>query len=104
MLNLEVKDAVPDVSYALLAMETMGDRIRQQRNGRGLTQDQRLAPLLAPELDIVVWAVRAPTASVSSAVARRLFELAARHDTPGPGHVPAHHGRGGGSGHDLGCR
>jgi transcriptional regulator with XRE-family HTH domain len=40
MLNLEVKDAVPDVSYALLAMETMGDRVRVQRNGRGLTQEQ----------------------------------------------------------------
>lgn len=46
MLNLQVKDAVPDVSYALLAMETMGDRIRAQRKGRGLTQEQ-LAKLLS---------------------------------------------------------
>jgi glutamate/tyrosine decarboxylase-like PLP-dependent enzyme len=34
----------------------------------------------APELDIVIFAVRAMTASESSALARRIFEAAARHD------------------------
>lgn len=37
MLNLMVKDAGPTVPYAF-CMETMGDRIRQLRIARGLTQ------------------------------------------------------------------
>lgn len=45
-----------------------------------LTADARFAPLSPPELDIVCWAVRAPTASASSALARRLFEAAQRRD------------------------
>lgn len=45
-----------------------------------LAADDRFAPLFPPELDIVVWAVRAGTASESSARARRLFEAAARLD------------------------
>lgn len=45
-----------------------------------LAADRRFAPLGAPELDIVVWAVRAPTASESSELARRLFEAAAARD------------------------
>jgi transcriptional regulator with XRE-family HTH domain len=40
MLNLQVKDAVQTRSYAFLAMETMGDRIRQLRHARKLTQEQ----------------------------------------------------------------
>jgi transcriptional regulator with XRE-family HTH domain len=40
MLNPQVKDAVPLVSYADWAMETMGDRIRQLRGARGMTQEQ----------------------------------------------------------------
>lgn len=40
MLNNEVKDAVQTRSYAFLAMETMGDRIRQLRHARKLTQEQ----------------------------------------------------------------
>lgn len=39
MLNLEVKDAVPSVHYAF-GMETMGDRIKQLRAARNLTQEQ----------------------------------------------------------------
>jgi transcriptional regulator with XRE-family HTH domain len=39
MLNLEVKDAVPSVPYAG-HMDTMGDRIRQLRAARNLTQEQ----------------------------------------------------------------
>lgn len=42
-----------------------------------LVADRRFVPLFAPELDIVVWAVRAPSAQASSALARRLFEAAA---------------------------
>jgi hypothetical protein len=40
--------------------------------------DGRFAAGLAPELDIVVWSPRAATASASSAIARRIFEGAAR--------------------------
>jgi glutamate/tyrosine decarboxylase-like PLP-dependent enzyme len=45
-----------------------------------LEEDVRFAPLFPPELDIVVWAVRAGTASESSAQARRIFASAARRD------------------------
>ncbi|MGA2440997.1 MAG: aspartate aminotransferase family protein, partial [Tepidisphaeraceae bacterium] len=37
-------------------------------------------PLFPPELDIVTWAVRAPSATISSARARQLFDAAARQD------------------------
>jgi len=47
---------------------------------RALKADSRYAPLFEPELDIVVWAVRAETASASSAKARRVFAAAAEHD------------------------
>lgn len=40
MLNLKVKDAGPTSPYAGRAMETMGDRIKQLREARGLTQQQ----------------------------------------------------------------
>jgi tyrosine decarboxylase / aspartate 1-decarboxylase len=45
-----------------------------------IDRDPRFAPLFLPELDIVVWAVRAGTASESSDRARRLFDAAARLD------------------------
>jgi glutamate/tyrosine decarboxylase-like PLP-dependent enzyme len=45
-----------------------------------LKQDERFAPLFPPELDIVVWAVRAESASASSARARRIFAAAAERD------------------------
>ncbi|HEY6099076.1 MAG TPA: aminotransferase class V-fold PLP-dependent enzyme, partial [Anaeromyxobacter sp.] len=45
-----------------------------------LERDVRFAPLLAPELDIVVWAVRAGSAGEASARARALFDAAARLD------------------------
>jgi glutamate/tyrosine decarboxylase-like PLP-dependent enzyme len=47
---------------------------------RALEQDPRFAPLFPPELDIVVWAVRAERATESSARARRLFATAAERD------------------------
>jgi tyrosine decarboxylase/aspartate 1-decarboxylase len=47
---------------------------------RALEQDERLAPLFPPELDINVWAVRAESASESSRRARRVFAAAAERD------------------------
>lgn len=40
----------------------------------------RLAPLFPPQLDIVVWAVRARSASESSVLAQRIFDTAAEQD------------------------
>jgi tyrosine decarboxylase / aspartate 1-decarboxylase len=45
-----------------------------------LGRDGRFVPLFRPELDIVVWAVRARAASEASARARRIFEAAAARD------------------------
>ena len=45
-----------------------------------LARDERFAPLFAPELDIVAWAVRANSASESSALARQIFDAAAAQD------------------------
>ncbi len=42
--------------------------------------DPRFAPLFPPELDIVVWAMRARTASEASSRARTVFDAAARRD------------------------
>jgi glutamate/tyrosine decarboxylase-like PLP-dependent enzyme len=47
---------------------------------RALGADDRFAPLFDPELDIVVWAVRAPSATEASARARTLFDAAAQND------------------------
>lgn len=40
MLNTQVKDAGPKVTYARRAMETMGNRIKALREAKGLTQPQ----------------------------------------------------------------
>ncbi len=45
-----------------------------------LTRDARFAPLVAPELDIVTWAVRAPRAGEATERARAIFAAAARLD------------------------
>jgi hypothetical protein len=45
-----------------------------------LSNDVRFAPLFPPELDIVVWGVRAKSASESSARARQLFDACAQRD------------------------
>ena len=45
---------------------------------RALDADDRFAPLFRPELDIVVWAVRAASARESSERARRIFDAAER--------------------------
>ena len=45
-----------------------------------LTRDAHFVPLFPPELEIVVWAVRARSASEASAAARRIFDAAARVD------------------------
>jgi tyrosine decarboxylase/aspartate 1-decarboxylase len=47
---------------------------------QSIQQDHRFAALLPPELDIVVWAVRAETASESSTRARRIFDAASNQD------------------------
>jgi glutamate/tyrosine decarboxylase-like PLP-dependent enzyme len=47
---------------------------------RTLQEDARFAPLFPPDLDIVVWAVRAETASESSARARGIFTAAAERE------------------------
>ena len=47
---------------------------------RRLEADARFVTAFAPELDIVVWAVSAPSARQSSERARRVFEEAARRD------------------------
>lgn len=41
---------------------------------QALIRDKRFAPLFAPQLDIVVWAIRADTASHSSRLARELYQ------------------------------
>ena len=45
-----------------------------------LGADDRFAPVFPPQLDIVVWAVRAASASASSARARAIFDRAAEND------------------------
>ncbi len=45
-----------------------------------LQQSERFVPLMAPELDIVVYALNAADSSTASKDARRLFERAAEHD------------------------
>ena len=47
---------------------------------QAIQEDRRFAALFPPELDIVVWAVRAETASESSMRARRIFDAAAEQD------------------------
>src|SRR5262249_46615646 len=42
--------------------------------------DARFVAAFAPELDIVIWAVRAPSVTEASHLARAVFEEAARHD------------------------
>jgi glutamate/tyrosine decarboxylase-like PLP-dependent enzyme len=47
---------------------------------RALDDDPRFAPLFPPEIDIVVWAVRAPGSRRASELARRVFDAAAEID------------------------
>jgi hypothetical protein len=47
---------------------------------RALGADGRFAPLIEPELDIVVWAVRAESSRDASARAQALFRAAAARD------------------------
>ncbi len=70
----------------MLPLRPGGDFARGLEAGRdaalalheALRGDGRFVPLFPPELDIVVWAVRAGSATESSAGARRLFDAAAR--------------------------
>jgi tyrosine decarboxylase / aspartate 1-decarboxylase len=69
----------------LLPLRAGGDFARGLEAGReaalGLYDrvcgDSRFVPAFAPELDIVVWAVRGKTAAEASALARRVFDEAA---------------------------
>jgi glutamate/tyrosine decarboxylase-like PLP-dependent enzyme len=45
-----------------------------------LQRSSTFVPLLEPELDIVVWAVRAETSSAATSRARQIFDRAAQHD------------------------
>jgi tyrosine decarboxylase / aspartate 1-decarboxylase len=47
---------------------------------RYLQQHEQFVPIIEPQLDIVVWAIRAPSASLSSRYAREIFDAAARID------------------------
>jgi tyrosine decarboxylase/aspartate 1-decarboxylase len=72
----------------LLPLERGGEFAQGLEAGRdaalvlheALAADARFAPLFPPQLDIVVWAVRAQTASESSARARAIFAAAAELD------------------------
>jgi glutamate/tyrosine decarboxylase-like PLP-dependent enzyme len=72
----------------LLPLERDGELARGLEAGRAaalalylaLDEDRRFAPLLLPELDIVVWAIPAQSAAAASAQARRLFAAAAARD------------------------
>jgi tyrosine decarboxylase/aspartate 1-decarboxylase len=72
----------------MLPLERGGDFARGLESSReaaialhaALAADARFAPMFAPQLDIVVWGVRARTASESSARARAIFDAAAERD------------------------
>ncbi len=72
----------------LLPLEHGGEfarSLQECRNGAialygALAADARFVPILKPELDIVVWALSAPTSTRASQLAREVFEAAARHD------------------------
>ncbi len=72
----------------MLPLDRGGDFAQGLESGREaalvlyevLRGDPRVAPLFPPELDIVVWVVRATRASEASARARAVFEAAARRD------------------------
>ena len=72
----------------MLPLERGGEFARGLEAGRdaalslhaALAADARFAPIFPPQLDIVVWAVRAESASASSAHARAIFDAAAERD------------------------
>ncbi len=72
----------------MLPLERGGEFARGLEAGReaalalhtALSSGDRFAPLPDPELDIVVWAVRADTSRNASSAARAIFEAAARRD------------------------
>lgn len=72
----------------LLPLERGGEFVRGLEASREaalalhatLAADPRYMVAMAPELDIVVWGMRAPSVSESSVLARRVFEEAAKRD------------------------
>jgi glutamate/tyrosine decarboxylase-like PLP-dependent enzyme len=73
-------------THRLLPLERGGRFARDLASGRDaalalfreLTSSEHFVPLFEPQLDIVVWAVRAESASRSSARAKRVFAAAAQ--------------------------
>lgn len=59
----------------LAASHAAGGRLHEL-----VSADPRFAALMPPELDIVCWGVRAPSAAAASTLARAVFEEAARRD------------------------
>lgn len=74
MLNTEVKDAQPVVTYACSRMDTMGDRIQQLRQAKSLTQ-QELAELVGVTKSAVSQWENGGTANVKLDVFLRLCDV-----------------------------
>lgn len=71
---------LPLVSGGTFAQDLAAGRMAALALYRALAGDARFAPLFPPPLDIVVWAVRADTASQASLRARALHAAAREHD------------------------
>lgn len=68
---------LPPVAGGVFAASLDASLAAARRFHAMLAESPHFLPLLAPELDIVVWAVNAPDLRAASALARRIFELAA---------------------------
>ena len=71
---------LPLVAGGTFAQDLAAGRMAALALHRALAADTRFAPLSPPQLDIVVWAVRADTASQASLRARALHAAAGKHD------------------------
>jgi len=71
---------LPLVSGGTFAQDLAAGRMAALTLHGALAGDARFAPLFPPQLDIVVWAVRADTASQASLRARALHAAAREHD------------------------
>lgn len=71
---------LPLVAGGTFAQDLAAGRMAALALHRALAADTRFAPLSPPQLDIVVWAVRAGTASQASLRARALHAAAGKHD------------------------
>jgi len=71
---------MPLIHHGAFARGLTASRAAALELHRRLSEDARFVSLMPPELDIVCWGVRAPSASAASAQARGIFEAAATHD------------------------